>query len=218
MRIQKISFMCAFVAFLIMGSTFAQNPIIQTIYTADPAPMVYNDTVYLYADHDEDGSTYYTMYDWRCYSSTDMVNWTDHGVMMSYKTFSWAKGDAWAGQCIYRNGKFYYYVPITSTALGRAAIGVGVSNSPTGPFTDALGHPLIADEWGDIDPTVFIDDDGQAYLYWGNPNLYYVKLNNDMISYDKTVGIVQVPHYRRFWKTYRGSKQGNFVRRRSMVL
>jgi arabinoxylan arabinofuranohydrolase len=193
MRIQKISFVCTFVAFLIMGSTFAQNPIIQTIYTADPAPMVYDDTVYLYADHDEDGSTYYTMNDWRCYSSTDMVNWTDHGVMMSYKTFSWAKGDAWAGQCVYRNGKFYYYVPITNTALGRAAIGAGVSDSPTGPFTDALGHPLIADEWGDIDPTVFIDDDGQAYLYWGNPNLYYVKLNDDMISYDKTTGIVQVP-------------------------
>jgi hypothetical protein len=171
----------------------AQNPIIQTIYTADPAPMVYKDTVYLYADHDEDGSTYYTMNDWRCYSSTDMVNWTDHGVMMSYKTFSWAKGDAWAGQCVYRNGKFYYYVPITSTALGRSAIGVGVSDSPTGPFTDALGHPLISDEWGDIDPTVFIDDDGQAYLYWGNPNLYYVKLNDDMISYNKTVGIVKVP-------------------------
>jgi arabinoxylan arabinofuranohydrolase len=193
MRIHKTAFSYALIPFLLAGSTFAQNPIIQTIYTADPAPMVYNDTVYLYADHDEDGSTYYTMNDWRCYSSTDMVNWTDHGVMMSYKTFSWAKGDAWAGQCVYGNGKFYYYVPITSTALGRPAIGVGVSNSPTGPFTDALGHPLIADEWGDIDPTAFIDDDGQAYLYWGNPNLYYVKLNNDMISYDKTVGIVQVP-------------------------
>ena len=193
MRFQKILLKYIIVAFLLTGSTFAQNPIIQTIYTADPAPMVYNDTVYLYADHDEDGSTYYTMNDWRCYSSTDMVNWTDHGVMMSYKTFSWAKGDAWAGQCIYRNGKFYYYVPITSTSLGRSAIGVGISDSPTGPFTDALGHPLIADEWGDIDPTVFIDDDGQGYLYWGNPNLYYVKLNNDMISYDKSTGIVQVP-------------------------
>ena len=193
MRFQKILLKYIIVAFLLTGSIFSQNPIIQTIYTADPAPMVYNDTVYLYADHDEDGSTYYTMNDWRCYSSTDMVNWTDHGVMMSYKTFSWAKGDAWAGQCIYRNGKFYYYVPITSTSLGRSAIGVGISDSPTGPFTDALGHPLIADEWGDIDPTVFIDDDGQGYLYWGNPNLYYVKLNNDMISYDKSTGIVQVP-------------------------
>ena len=193
MRIQEILLTCAFVASLLIGNTFAQNPIIQTIYTADPAPMVYNDTVYLYADHDEDGSTYYTMNDWRCYSSTDMVNWTDHGVVMSYKTFSWAKGDAWAGQCIYRNGKFYYYVPITSTALNKSVIGVGVSDSPVGPFADALGHPLISEGAGNIDPTVYIDDDGQAYLYWGNPNLYYVKLNDDMISYDQKVGIVQVP-------------------------
>ncbi|URZ09308.1 glycoside hydrolase family 43 protein [Clostridium felsineum] len=168
----------------------ADNPVVQTIYTADPAPMVYNGTCYLYTGHDEDGSTWYTMNDWRCYSSTDMVNWTDNGSPLSYKTFSWAKGDAWAGQCIPRNGKFYYYVPVTQKS-GGMAIGVAVSNSPTGPFTDALGHPLASTGTGDIDPTVFIDNDGQAYLYWGNPNLYYVKLNQDMISYSGK--IVKVP-------------------------
>lgn len=73
------------------------------------------------------------------------------------------------------------------------AIGVAVSDHPTGPFKDALGHLLVTTGWGDIDPTVFIDDDGQAYLYWGNPQLYYVKLNKDMISYDQSVGIVKVP-------------------------
>lgn len=173
--------------------TYADNPVVQTIYTADPAPMVYNDTFYLYTGHDEDNSKYFTMNDWRCYSSKDMVNWTDHGMVMSYKTFSWAKGDAWAGHCIERNGKFYYYVPLTDKKLNKPVIGVGVSDSPTGPFKDAIGQPLITDNWGNIDPAVFIDDDGQAYLYWGNPNLYYVKLNKDMISYDKTVGIVKVP-------------------------
>jgi len=182
MRIHKISFICAFVAFLIMRSTFAQNPIVQTIYTADPAPMVYNDTVYLYTGHDEDGSTWFTMNEWRVYSSTDMVNWTDSGSPLNYQTFSWASGDAWAGQCIARNSKFYYYVPITQKT-GGMAIGVAVSTSPSGPFTDALGRPLVSTGTGDIDPTVYIDSDGQAYLYWGNPNLYYVKLNQDMISY-----------------------------------
>ena len=73
------------------------------------------------------------------------------------------------------------------------AIGVAVSDSPTGPFKDALGHPLAETGTGDIDPTVFIDDDGLAYLYWGNPYLWYVKLNEDMISYDEAVGIVQIP-------------------------
>jgi beta-xylosidase len=76
---------------------------------------------------------------------------------------------------------------------GGKVIGVAVSDSPTGPFKDALGHPLVESGNGDIDPTVFIDGDGQAYLYWGNPYLKYVKLNKDMISYDQTVGVVTVP-------------------------
>ncbi len=180
----------------------AQNPIIQTIYTADPAPMVYKDTLFLYTGHDEDASTWFTMKDWHVYSTTDMVNWTDRGSPLSLKTFSWAVKDAWASQCIYRNGKFYWYVCVNDRTTKRMAIGVAVSDKPTGPFIDALGKPLVAAHWGDIDPTVFIDDDGQAYLYWGNPDLWYVKLNEDMVSYDHDLGVVKVPltkegfHYR----------------------
>ncbi|MEK3760191.1 glycoside hydrolase family 43 protein [Paenibacillus sp. FSL P4-0338] len=173
--------------------SFADNPVVQTIYTADPAPLVYNDTVYLYTGHDEDNSTYYTMNDWRVYSSKDMANWTDHGSPLSYKAFSWSSGEAWASQVIERNGKFYFYVTAKSTSLGRPAIGVAVSNSPTGPFVDAIGKPLVSSSWGDIDPTVYVDSDGQAYLYWGNPTLKYVKLNPDMISYNQSTGIIQVP-------------------------
>lgn len=167
----------------------ADNPIVQTIYTADPAPLVYNGRVYLYTGHDEDGSTNYTMKEWRVWSSADMVNWTDHGSPLNLASFSWASANAWAGQTIYRNGKFYWYVPMTVRATGAMAIGVAVSTSPTGPFSDALGHPLVAN--GEFDPTVFIDDDGQAYLYWGNPHLWYVKLNPDMISYSGAV--TQIP-------------------------
>ncbi|MFI5843044.1 glycoside hydrolase family 43 protein [Catenuloplanes sp. NPDC051500] len=171
------------------GTAHADNPIVQTIHTADPAPLVHNGRVYLYTGHDEDNSTWFTMKEWRVYSSADMVNWTDHGSPMSLATFSWAKADAWAGQVVERNGKFYWYVPVTTKASGRMAIGVGVSNSPTGPFTDALGRPLV--ENGEIDPTVMIDSDGQAYLYWGNPNLWYVRLNTDMISYSG--GVTRIP-------------------------
>ncbi len=172
---------------------YSQNPIIQTNYTADPAPMVHNDTVFLYTTHDEDETVnnFFTMNDWKCYSSVDMVNWTDHGTVLSYTDFKWARGDAWAGQCIYRNGKYYFYVPVNQKNGGNA-IGVGVSDSPTGPFSDAIGSPLTTG-LGYIDPTVFIDDDDQAYLFWGNPDLYYVKLNEDMISFDETTGVVQVP-------------------------
>lgn len=168
----------------------SQNPVIQTVYTADPAPLVHNDTVWLYTGHDEDKSTWFTMKDWRCYSSTDMVNWTDHGAPLSLQTFSWVEKDAWAGQCIYRNGKFYWYVPVHAKGLGMS-IGVAVSSRPDGPFVDALGKPLVHSGNGDIDPTVFIDDDGQAYLYWGNPYLKYVRLNEDMLSYSGEV--VTVP-------------------------
>lgn len=162
---------------------FGQNPIIQTAYTADPAPLVYNDQVFLFTGHDEDHSTWFTMNDWKLFSSKDMVNWTEHPTPLSYKTFSWAKADAWAAQCIERNGKFYIYCPVINSENNKPAIGVAVSDSPYGPFFDPLGKPLVQSGIGDIDPTVFIDEDGQGYLYWGNPNCYYVKLNEDMISY-----------------------------------
>lgn len=168
---------------LLMATVNAQKPIVQTKFTADPAPMVYNDTVYLYTTHDEDdappGMAGFRMKEWLLYSSTDMVNWTDHGIIASLESFAWVniENGAWAHECIERNGKFYLYV----TIHGRG-IGVLVSESPYGPFVDALGKPLVFEGWQDIDPTVLIDDDGQAYMYWGNPDLYYIKLNEDMIS------------------------------------
>jgi hypothetical protein len=163
----------------------AQNPIIQTNFTADPAPLVYNGTVYLYTSHDEDDATGFKMVNWKLYTSTDMANWTDHGTVASLATFPWAvqTNDAWAPQVIERSGKFYLYVPVSVPGWPKNVIAVAVADSPFGPFTDALGHPLIDKAEGNIDPTVFIDDDGQAYLYWGNPNLWYVKLNKDMITY-----------------------------------
>ena len=171
--------------FSVSCDMLAQNPIIQTKYTADPAPMVYNDTVFLYTGHDEDNAFGFEMHDWLLYSSTDMVNWTDHGAVASLKDFKWVDTDngAWAAQCVRRNGKFYLYCPVPN-GLG---IGVLVGDSPYGPFKDPIGKPLIKNSKDDIDPTVLIDDDGQAYLYWGNPNLYYVKLNEDMVSHSGEV-------------------------------
>jgi hypothetical protein len=167
----------------------ADNPIIPTIYTADPAPLLVNGRVYLYTGHDEDGSTNFTMREWRVWSSVDMVNWTDHGSPLNLASFSWADANAWAGQVVARNGQFYWYVPMRQRSTGAMAIGVAVSSSPTGPFRDALGRPLVAN--GEFDPTVFIDDNGQAYLYWGNPHLWFVRLNADMISFSG--GPTQIP-------------------------
>lgn len=164
-------------------SAIADNPIYQTDFTADPAPVVFGDTVFVFTSHDNDNSDYFSMDEWRCYSSTDMVNWTDRGAPMSNLDFKWAgKNAAWAAQAIERDGKYYFYITTIDNGAGARCIGVGVSDRPEGPYKDPIGKPLAGPNWDYIDPTVFIDDDGQAYLYWGNPRLYYCKLNKDMIS------------------------------------
>ena len=167
---------------LFAGVVHGQNPIVQTCYTTDPAPMVHDGTLYVYTGHDEDKADFFWMQEWRVYSTKDMVNWTDHGSPLAIESFDWADDRAWAAQCIEHNGKFYWYVCLRSKLTNTMAIGVAVGDSPLGPFKDAIGKPLYDGSWDFIDPTVFVDDDGQAYLYWGNPNIYYVKLNDDMIS------------------------------------
>lgn len=176
---------------------YADNPIIQTKFTADPAPLVYNDTVFLYTSHDEDNAFGFEMFNWMLYTTTDMVNWTDHGIIAGvkepYKTFKWADGhSAWAPQCVARNDKFYLYCP--TIYQGKMAIGVAVSDRPYGPFVDALGKPLVfRSNPGDYDPTVFIDDDGQAYMYWGgNGPCFYALLNEDMISLGSEIQVASI--------------------------
>ena len=197
-RIRLLAASSALALVIDFGTTcLAENPIIQTKFTADPAPMVYSNTVYLFTSHDEDNASGFIMFNWMCYSTTDMVNWTDHGIIGGvkepYKTFKWADGNnAWAPQCIERKGRFYLYCPFPYK--GRMAIGVAVSDSPTGPFADAIGKPLISrGNGGDYDPTVFIDNDGQAYLYWGgNGPCYYVKLGEDMISVSGDIQVASI--------------------------
>ena len=171
----------------------AQNPFVQTWFTSDPAPMVHDGTMYVYTGHDEDGADFFWMQEWRVYSSQDMVNWQDHGSPLALESFSWADDRAWASQTIERNGKFYWYICAHSRLSRGMAIGVAVSDSPTGPFRDAIGKPLFENgSWDHIDPTVMIDDDGQAWLMWGNPRIYYLKLNKDMISYSGELGMIDM--------------------------
>ena len=176
----------------ILSSLFrlsGQNPIIQTCYTPDPAPYVHGDTVYLFTDHDEDDAQYFKMKDWLLFSTTDLVNWTFRGVPLSTATFKWAKqGDnAWASQAIERDGKWYWYVAAEDTTKHLHGIGVAVADRPEGPYKDAIGKPLVPGGFGYIDPSVFIDDDGQAYLFWGNNGLWYAKLGRDMVSLESEI-------------------------------
>ncbi|WP_405148885.1 glycoside hydrolase family 43 protein [Sphaerisporangium sp. NBC_01403] len=172
------------------GPAQAAAPITTAIYTADPAALVVGNTLYLYTGHDEApaGGTNFVMRDWHVFTSTDASTFTDQGAKMSLATFPWAGADAWAGEVEPHNGKYYWYAPVNGNGPGWMDIGVAVGNSPTGPFTDAKGGPLISDSTPgssplNIDPTVFTDDDGQVYMYWGS---YYgvraARLNSDMIS------------------------------------
>lgn len=185
-----IGLLCVFFTKAVSG----QNPIIQTLYTADPAPIIHNDTLFVFVGHDEDDAPKgsYLMREYRLYSTIDLVNWTDHGTILRTSEVSWSAGDASAAQCIEQNGKFYFYISTLNNTPGSGGVSVGVlvSDNIYGPYKDVLGKALVTNQmttqahhsWDDLDPTVFIDDDGQAYLYWGNGVCYRAKLNEDMIS------------------------------------
>jgi predicted GH43/DUF377 family glycosyl hydrolase len=165
------------------------NPIITHHYTADPAVLVKGDTLWLFTGHDfTGGQKGYKMKDWLLFSTTDLKNWTEYPVPLRITDFAWAKsGDAYAGQAIERNGKYYWYI-----STNTSGIGVAVADRPEGPYKDALGKPLLTNKdcfaskhsWACIDPAVFIDDDGQAWLFWGNRECYYAKLKENMIEID----------------------------------
>lgn len=174
------------------------NPIVTELFTADPAPLVHDDTLYIYTGHDiqDEGVKGFKMQDWYCFSTKDMVNYQNHGALLSVEAFKWASGDAFAGHVTERDGKFYWYVSIRHKDVRVRegfAIGVAVADSPTGPFRDALGKALITDETPNsivlnIDPAVFVDDDGQAYLFWGSWNAgRWVKLKKNMTELDGEV-------------------------------
>ncbi|MBQ5988964.1 MAG: family 43 glycosylhydrolase [Oscillospiraceae bacterium] len=164
----------------------ADNPIVQTAFTPDPAPVVFGDELYVFTGRDRDGNNdFYYMNGYQCMSTKDMQNWTNHGCIIDSEEIKWGKKDSyWASQCIERNGKYYYYVTVESSVGSGRAIGVLVADSPAGPYKDVLGKCLVGPNWDYIDPTVMIDDDGQAYLMFGNPTCYWVKLKEDMITLD----------------------------------
>lgn len=200
-----------FITFPLVGlllqstSVVADNPIVPHVLTADPAAMVHNDTVYLYTGHDEakDNRTFYEMKKWLLFSSTDMVNWKEHGSPLSLSDFSWAKSDAWAAHVVEKGGKFYWYVTVKHATINGFAIGVAVADSPTGPFKDARGSALITNDmttdtdidWDDLDPAIFIDDDKQAYIFWGNTKARYAKLKDNMIELDGPIHSIDLPNF-----------------------
>lgn len=195
------SLLLVLLALMSIADVFADYPIAGYRYLADPGALVHDGRVYLYCSNDDDNDGNYHMRSIVCISSSDMKNWTDHGVVFevpedaAWASYSWAPGP------IYRNGKFYIY-------WGNSGNGVGVcvADSPTGPFKDPIGRELISRStpgangpsmWL-FDPGAFIDDDGQAYIYFGgngDNNMRVMKLNEDMISVSGTASGFTVPNF-----------------------
>jgi len=187
---RKLSFMISIVA---VQFCLATNPFITHMYSADPSARVFKNKLYVYPSHDQDTATWFNMDDWHVYSTTNMKKWKDHGVCLSLKDLSWAKKYAWAPDCAYKNGKYYFYYP-----TDQNFIGVAVGKKPQGPFKDPLNKPLISRNTPGvkanrdlIDPCIFIDDDGAPYLYFGQNQVNVIRLNEDMISFADTIKVLQ---------------------------
>ena len=184
-----------------------QNPIFIDQFTADPACTVIGDRIYAYVGVDKAGvGGWFNMPYWVAYSSADMIHWTNHGTVLQAADFpNSRRGSAWAAQVVERNGKFYYYVTLDNEDDGKHKIDVAVSDSPTGPFIPvhkAGERPIVTDDMtdshrpnADIDPTVLIDDDGQAYIAWGNGDCYMAKLKANMTEIDGELWHVGLRNY-----------------------
>ena len=173
-------------------SLSAQNPLITDQFTADPSARVFGDRIYIYPSHDippapgKGRANWFVMEDSHVFSSDNLTDWTDHGMIVHQNKVPWVKPESysmWAPDCIYRNGKYYFYFPSTpadTTINGRGfTVGVAIADKPTGPFI--LQANPIKNVKG-IDPNVFIDRDGQAYLYWSQGHIYGAKLKENMLE------------------------------------
>jgi len=173
-----------FLAFaFVANSIIAQNPIIRDQFTADPTARVFNGKVYLFPSHDIVAPTdkglrdkWFCMEDYHVFSSENLTDWTDHGMIVTQTKVPWLTNyryDMWAPDCVFKNGKYYFYFPVS----GR--IGVATANKPEGPYT-ILEKPVAG--VGGIDPCVLIDKDGQAYIFTSMGRISVAKLKENMIE------------------------------------
>ncbi len=178
------------VSILWFNSLMAQNPLIQNQFTADPSVRVFNGKVYLYPSHDIPATPghgragWFCMQDYHVFSSLNLTDWIDHGVIVSQNTVPWADSAAysmWAPDCIERAGKYYFYFPAPAKSGGPKgfSVGVAIANKPYGAF---VPQPLPIAGIHGIDPNVQIDKDGQAYIYWAQGSLYGAKLKTNMLE------------------------------------
>jgi hypothetical protein len=193
-KIYKIE---AILIFIISTVSFAQNPLIRDQFTADPSARVFGDKVYIFPSHDiqvtegKGRKDWFCMEDYHVFSSADLTNWIDHGMIVEQNKVPWVKPNSysmWAPDCIERNGKYYFYFPSipkdTVNYKKGFSVGVAIASKPEGPY---VPEPNSIKGVSGIDPNVFIDKDGQAYLYWSGGNIFVAKLKENMTELDSEV-------------------------------
>lgn len=176
----------------------AQNPVIRDQFAADPTARVFNNKVYVYPSHDipaPEGQRqdWFCMADYHVFSSENLTVWTDHGMILSQEQVPWGKTDAysmWAPDCVYKNGKYYFYFPNAPKDGRGFAVGVAIANQPEGPFT-CMQEPIMG--ISGIDPCVLIDDDGSAYIYWSGMGIRGARLKENMLELDGELQEVKIP-------------------------
>jgi len=186
-----------FICLLSFSPAGAQNPVIRNLFSADPTARVFNGKVYLYPSHDivppaDQRQDWFCMADYHVFSSENLTDWIDHGVIVSQERVPWGKTDGysmWAPDCVEKDGKYYFYFP-NGPKTGRGfAVGVAISDSPEGPFV--LESEPIRGVSG-IDPCVLIDE-GQVYIYWSGMGIRGARLKDNMLELDGELQEVQMP-------------------------
>lgn len=206
---------------IIANNLLAQNPIIRDQFSADPSARVFDGRVYVYPSHDILANEnrgrigWFCMEDYHVFSSANLTDWTDHGVIVSQNKVNWVDSTAysmWAPDCIAKDGRYYFYFPSkpkdSNATHGRFfSIGVAVSEKPYGPFS---AQPEPIENVRGIDPNPFIDNDGQAYLFWAARNIYVAELKRNMLELaSKPVIIENLPE--------KGLKEGPFMFERNGI-
>ena len=195
----------------------AQNPVVRDQFTADPTARVFNNKVYLFCSHDIIPPTsqsataslgqrnnvrqdWFCMADYHVFSSENLTDWQDHGVIISQEQVPWGNPQGyamWAPDCVFKkpavgapNGKYYFYLPNAPKGGRGFVIGVATADRPEGPYK--LEPEPIKGVSG-IDPGILLDDDGSAYIYWGGMGIRGAKLKDDMTELDGELQEVKMP-------------------------
>ena len=187
------------IAVLLMGvplALTAQNPVIRNQFSADPTARVFNNKVYLYPSHDikppvGQRQDWFCMEDYHVFSSENLTDWTDHGMIVTQNKVPWVRENSysmWAPDCVYRNGKYYFYFPSNSKVGGGFAVGVAIADNPEGPFVPEA-EPIKG--INGIDPCVLLASDGNAYIFWGNGRCAKLKDNMKELADDNPKSTVK---------------------------